>query len=161
MSKVTAKTTDERDPKARAEARRRALRNFMMHYSLQSAPWARDAGLSNPNQLYGFLNGDTDSLSVPILESLAGALGRPIGELLGEIPPGEGTLVDQGPIDDELLASIMAAVDKIVEELDAPMPTTKKARAVALLYKRFSRAGATQADEQTVMDYIQLAVDNT
>lgn len=161
MSETAASTTHEHVPKARADARRAALRAFMTHYSLQAASWARKAGLSTPNQLYGFLNGDADSLSVPVLESLARAIERPIGELLGEIPPGAGSLMDAGPIDSDLLASIMSSVDTALKSSNRTLPNDKKARAVALLYKRFSRAGETTADEQTVTDYIQLAVDNT
>lgn len=50
---------------------------------LVAKPWCERAKI-NPNTLYNFLNGRSDSLSQSTLEALAGAEGVPPSQLLGE-----------------------------------------------------------------------------
>ena len=62
--------------------RRRALRQFMADRDLKIKPWCERAGV-NPNNVYNFLNGRSDSLSRQTLEPLAAVVNASSDELMG------------------------------------------------------------------------------
>ena len=70
---------------ANAVRRRRALRDFMAKHDLKPAVWARKAGLKNPNSLYNFLGGRSNSLASKTLEVLARAVGVTVDDLIGDV----------------------------------------------------------------------------
>jgi len=70
---------------ARARRRRAAMKTFMQAYDLTPAEWARQAGLSNANALYNFLNNRSSSLSQETLDRLVQVVpGATISQLTGE-----------------------------------------------------------------------------
>lgn len=55
----------------------------MKRRKLKASPWAKRAGVSE-GAIRNFLNGDSDSLSLPVYEKLASAEGVPVAELTGQ-----------------------------------------------------------------------------
>ena len=53
-----------------ADRRRRGLRNFLKARHLRVADPARSLGLSTANAFYNFINGHSDSLSLPMVEMI-------------------------------------------------------------------------------------------
>ena len=93
-AKPSTVKTEERDAElsANAEGRRATLRKYMEDHGLKAHTWATRAGVSS-GSLYAFLKGDTDSLSVPVINMLAQAEGIPPSVLMGEaaLPDSEPT----------------------------------------------------------------------
>jgi SOS-response transcriptional repressor LexA len=67
------------------ERRRKALRAFMEARSLKPKPWAERAKV-NPNSLYNFLNGHSQSLDEETYEKLASSEHVPVFALKGDQP---------------------------------------------------------------------------
>lgn len=83
-SSVTSLWVGMRDKDA-GNRRRRAFKAFMAaRPGLEPAEWARRAGLSNPNQIYNFLNGLSQSLGLNTIEALATAEKVTIAHLFDE-----------------------------------------------------------------------------
>lgn len=70
-----------------AEKRRAAFRRFMEERRLKVRPWCKRAGVKE-NNVYNFLRGDSDSLSLDTLGPLARVEGVTIDELEGTYPFG-------------------------------------------------------------------------
>ncbi len=141
----------------RAEKRQQALTRFMDHYGLQAASWCRSAGLS-PNTLYKFLRNEADSLSWATLDRLSAACGRPIAEIVGEIPPGSTGEGGRVRVDEDLLAAVLDSVERRLDQAGRTLAPHLKARVVALLYQRFADADEP-VDARTVADYLKLVVN--
>jgi transcriptional regulator with XRE-family HTH domain len=66
-----------------AEQRRQRLRDVMVEHKLTPAKWAEKAGIRS-TAIYNFLNGHSDSLSMPTIEKLARAVDLPVADVIAD-----------------------------------------------------------------------------
>jgi transcriptional regulator with XRE-family HTH domain len=103
--------------------------------------------------LDGYQVSDTDEIETPLID-----LGVSLGRFLDrQQPPSENEALPEntGDIDIDLLSDVLAGVDSALQNNGLAMPSTKKARAVALLYRSFKSAG--KVDPVVIAETVRLA----